>query len=226
MKTLGIFGGVSPVSTGLYYSEINQAVNKALGGDNSAEMVILSVNFEELVQLVNKDLWDEAGAYLAKKAEILNKANVDVAILACNTLHRCAPAIIDALDCPFIHIGEATGKVIANDKRECPLLIGTLPTMTYKFISDKLGSNVLVPEVSQQKELDRIVFQELCRNKFEESSREWMINLIQEYAEKGADCVILGCTEFGVLLNSENSPLPSYNTADIHVKAATDFILN
>lgn len=226
MKTLGIIGGVSPVSTVVYYTEINKAVNAALGGDNSAKMVICSVNFEELVQLRNQKRWKEAGEYLANTANILNRANVDVALLACNTLHQCAPALIEALECEFIHIGDATGAVLARDCRKSPLLVGTLTTMTENFISDRIQSNVILPDERQQQELERIVFDELCRNKIEDSSRQWMIDLIQAYADKGADCVILGCTEFGVLLNKDNTPLPAYDTADIHIRAAVECILS
>lgn len=226
MKKLGIIGGVSPVSSALYYTEINRAVNLRLGNDNSAEMLLYSVNFEEIVTLKNENRWEEAGAYLAQKAETLNKANVDVAILACNTMHRCAPALVEALDCPFIHIGDATGKVINQDNRKCPLLIGTLPTMTQTFILERLGPNVLVPDEDQRQELDRIVFEELCRNNVESTSRQWMVNLIRQYETRGADCVVLGCTEFSLLINEDNIPLPSYDTAAIHIKAAVDFILN
>ncbi len=226
MKKLGIIGGVSPVSSAMYYTEINRAVNQRLGNDNSAELLLYSVNFEEIVTLKNENRWDEAGAYLAQKAEILNKANLDGAILACNTMHRCAPALVDALDCPFIHIGDATGKVIKQDHRECPLLIGTLPTMTQSFIIERLGQNVLVPDEYQRQELDRIVFEELCRGKVETTSRQWMENLIRQYAVQGADCVVLGCTEFGLLINEDNAPLPSYDTATLHIDAAVDFILN
>lgn len=226
MKKLGIIGGVSPVSTALYYTQINRKVNQRLGNNNSAEMLVYSVNFEELVQLKDNNLWDEAGAYLADKAETLNKANVDVAILACNTLHRCASALVEALDCPFIHIGDATGQVIARDQRESPLLIGTLPTTTESFISERLGPNVRIPDEYQRRELDRIVFEELCRDIVDEKSRQWMIEMIEQYAMEGADCVVLGCTEFGLLIDEHNVTLPAYDTAEIHINAAVDFILS
>ncbi|MEO0714075.1 MAG: amino acid racemase [Pseudomonadota bacterium] len=225
MKTLGIIGGVSPASTAIYYRAINDAVNARVGGHNSARIILNSLNFADVQALQAAEDWDAADAFMADAATVLNRAGVDVALLACNTMHRCADAIESALNAPFLHISDATRAALDSDQRARPALLGTMTTMTERFIADRLGDGVVFPDAEQRDIVDRIIFEELCSNVVRDDSRFAYLGVIEEMKARGADSVIFGCTEIGMLVPVEQSPLPVYDTAHLHVAAAVDAVL-
>lgn len=225
MKTLGIIGGISPASTEIYYRAINQAVSKRCGEHHSGRLMINSVNFAEVRAMQEANEWARAGEFMADAASRLGRGGVDGVLLACNTMHRCADAMEAALDVPFLHIADATRARLDADGRHQTALLGTLTTMDEDFIKGRLGEHVRVPGDADRAFVDDVIFNELAKNEIRDESRDGYIAVCQSLKADGADSVVLGCTEVGMLLNAENCPLPVYDTALIHVDAAVDFIL-
>lgn len=229
MKRLGILGGVSPASTEIYYRALNEGVRERLGGFHSADLLIHSFDFAEIAGLQQADAWDEADKVMASAARGLQAAGVDGVLLACNTMHRCAPAMEAALDVPFLHIADALGERLTADGRKKPALVGTLTTMEHPFIqarlAEKYGIETVTPDKPARDEIDHIIFEELCRHQVREESRSRFIAITETMKSDGADAMILGCTEVGLLLDDSNCPLPVYDTALLHVKAAIAFML-
>lgn len=229
MKRLGILGGVSPASTEIYYRALNEGIREQLGGFHSGNLLIHSFDFAEIAGLQQAEAWDEADAVMASAARGLEAAGVDGVLLACNTMHRCAPAMEDAMSVPFLHIADALGERLTADGRRKPALIGTLTTMEHPFIRARLADNYgiesVVPDKPVRDEIDHIIFEELCRHLIREESRARYIEITETMKAGGADAMILGCTEVGLLLTGSNCPLPVYDTALLHVEAAIAFML-
>lgn len=229
MKTLGIIGGMSAESTVTYYLEINRLVNQTQGGNTSAPILLDSLNFEEIVQLQRSGNWQKTGEILASSAHKLQQMGADAILLATNTMHKNAPEIEQAIAVPFLHILDGTAAAIkAKGLRKIGVL-GTAFTMQDPFYRDGLaarGIKAIMPELSAQAELHRIIFEELCRGKFLPESKAFYLNIINQLAEKGAEGVILGCTEIGLLVQQADHALPFFDTAQIHSQAAVEFILS
>jgi len=223
MKTIGILGGMSPESTAIYYKTLNTLTRERLGGYASAQILLYSVNFAETHAAQIAGDWDGIGAQLAATAARLESIGADLILLATNTMHKCAPAIEAAINVPFLHIGEACAARLNRDARQRPVLLGTAFTMEEDFYTSRLeASNLspLIPDAPQRADIHAIIFDELVHGVTNEASRARYIEIVADLAERGADSVILGCTEIGMLLNAGNSPLPPYDTARIHCEAA------
>lgn len=228
MKTLGIIGGTSPESTATYYTEINHLVNKKLGGNHSAPLAIISVEFEELVQIMKAGDWHELGCRLATEGKKLEQIGADAVLLATNTMHKVAPQIVEGVSVPFLSVIDATANAIKAKGLRRVALLGTQFTMSDNFYRDGLseqGITPLVPSDAVQAEMNRIIFEELCTGKLLPESKQYYLNAIEELKVQGAQGVILGCTEIGLLLQQQDSDLIFFDTALLHAQMAADFIL-
>lgn len=229
MRTLGILGGMSPESTTTYYTEINRAVNQQLGGNTSAPLLISSVNFAEIVACQQQGDWPKAGEILAQAAVQLEKIGAEGILLATNTMHKVADQIIQAIQIPFLHILDIVAERIKAQGLHKVALLGTRFTMSDQFYIDGLqarGITPLVPPASEQAEIHRIIFDELCVGNISAPSKAYYLKTIDELAKQGAEGVILGCTEIGLLIQQSDSTLPFFDTAQLHSQMAVEFILN
>jgi aspartate racemase len=228
MKTIGILGGMSWESTQHYYRLINEAVRQRLGGLNSARILMASVNFQDLEPRMRAGKWDEVAAILCDHAKRLEQAGADFLVLATNTMHKLAPRIEAAVAIPLVHIADATALTIKDMGLATVGLLGTRHTMEDDFYTARLtrhGLTALVPEApAERAEVDRIIFQELCRGSILNSSRTTYDGIIARLAARGAQAVILGCTEIGLLVAS--GPVPLIDTTEVHAKAAVALALN
>ncbi|MDG2916988.1 aspartate/glutamate racemase family protein [Bisgaard Taxon 10/6] len=228
MKTLGILGGMSPESTASYYVNVNRAVNRALGGNRSAKILMSSVDFEEIVQCQKSGDWQKAGEILAEQAELLERAGADGILLATNTMHKVASRITDRINVPFLHILDVVANRIKARGLSCVALLGTAFTMSDNFYRDGLterGVNAIVPDQRDQREIHRIIFDELCLGVIKPESKDFYLKTIEKLTALGAEGVILGCTEIGLLINQTDSALPFFDTAALHSEMAVNFIL-
>ncbi len=230
MKTIGIIGGMSAESTTHYYALINQLVRKRLGGLHSAETIIWSVDFADIAEMQARGQWDLAGKKLRQIAYRLDRIGAEVILLATNTMHKVADDIVEMIDVPFIHIADATAAKIKAAGFKRPGLLGTAYTMEQDFykgrLRDKHSLEVVIPNDIDRAETHRIIYDELCKGKVNETSRASFQRIAKRLAEAGADCLILGCTEVGMLLNSTNVSIPVFDTTQIHAEAAVDFALS
>jgi aspartate racemase len=225
MKTIGILGGMSPESTVSYYKTLNALAKKRFGGYSSAKIILHSVNFEQThaAQMVGD--WDRIGQELAKATTGLEAAGADMILLATNTMHKCAAAIEAVITKPFIHIGDACAARLVADQRKRPALLGTAFTMEQSFYTSRLEAHdmsPIIPNQTERADIHNIIFDELVHGTTTDASRQRYIDITANLAAQGADSVILGCTEIGMLLNKANSPLPPYDTALIHCEAAAN----
>ncbi len=230
MKTIGIIGGMSAESTAHYYAEINRLVRQRLGGLHSAEAVVWSVDFAAIADMQVRGQWDLAGKRLSQIAYRLQQVGVDVVVLATNTMHKVANDIVEAIDVPFIHIADATAEKIKAAGFLHPGLMATAYTMEQDFyvgrLRENFGLDVVIPRERDRAETHRIIFDELCKGIVNEKSRSAYQRIAGRLVEAGADCLILGCTEVGMLLNAGNVSVPVFDTTLIHAEAAVDFALS
>ena len=229
MKTLGLLGGMSAESTQIYYRLLNEEVRRRLGGLHSAECLIASVDFAPIARLQSENRWDEAGALLAERARRLQDAGAEVLLLCTNTMHKVADTITSAVSIPFLHIADPTGAAIRAQGLTRVALLATRFTMEEAFYRERLqtqfGLEILVPERDDRDEVHRIIYEELCQGRIEASSRDTYLRIIDRLTAQGAQAVILGCTEIGLLLKPENLTLPLFDTCALHAHAAVDFAL-
>jgi len=221
MKTIGLIGGMSWESTAHYYRVINQETAARLGGLHSAPLIVHSVDFAPIAAMQSAGDWDGAGRQLAAIARGLQTAGAEVIGLATNTMHVVAHHITDAIDIPFVHIADPTSDALIKDGFETVGLLGTRFTMEMSFYRDGLASRgltSLIPEVDRTN-LNGIIYEELCRGIVREESRRVYVTAIERLAARGAEAVILGCTEITMLIDDAVSPLPVYDTTDLHAKA-------
>lgn len=227
MKTIGLIGGMSWESTAHYYRVINQTVASRLGGLHSASIIVHSVDFAPIAAMQAVGDWDGAGRQLAAIARSLEAAGAEVIGLATNTMHIVADQISSAVQVPFIHIADPTSAALRADGFETVGLLGTRFTMEMGFYRDRLAASglaSLIPEVDRTN-LNGIIYDELCRGIVREESRRVYVNAIERLAGRGAEAVILGCTEITMLIDDSVSPLPVYDTTDLHAKALVDAAL-
>jgi aspartate racemase len=222
VRTIGLIGGMSWESTAHYYRVLNQETARRLGGLHSAPIVVHSVDFAPIAEMQSAGRWDEAGAILVAIARSLEAQGAEVIGLATNTMHIVAGAITAALNSArFIHIAEPTADALLADGFARVGLLGTRFTMEKRFYIEKLeaaGLEVLVPDVGVTN-LNGIIYDELCRGIVRDESRRTYVDAISRLAARGAEAVILGCTEIDMLIDDANSPLPVYDTTDLHAKA-------
>lgn len=223
MKTIGILGGMSCESTALYYARLNAGARERLGGLHSADCLIRSLDFAQVERLQAAGDWDAAGAMLAAAARGLQAGGADLMILATNTMHKVAGAIGEAVSIPFLHIADATAQALVEAGMTRPGLMATAYTMEQRFYLDRLraaGLSPITPGDADRAETHRIIYDELCRGEIREESRAAYEAIAGRLRAAGADSLILGCTEVGMLLSPANSPLPVFDTTHIHCDAA------
>ena len=229
MKTIGLIGGMSWESTLHYYQSLNEQVKQRLGGLHSAKIVLYSVDFHDIEQLQRTGQWDEAGVRLATAARALEAAGADVLVLCTNTMHKVAPAIEAAVAIPFLHIADPTAEAIKHAGLQRIALLGTRFTMEEDFYRGRLeaqhGLQVIVPEAPDREIVHNVIYNELCLGVIRESSRQAHREIIARLVAKGAQGIILGCTEIAMLVSPADSPVPVFDTTQLHALCALDFAL-
>ncbi len=229
MKTIGLVGGMSWESSLEYYRIINQAVKEKLGGFHSAELVMYSVDFAEVEELQHKGEWDRLGEILAGAFRRVEAAGADFALMATNTMHRVYDGVRAAVRIPILHIADVTGQAIAGRGLTRVGLLGTRFTMEQDFYKGKLardfGLEVLVPGEDERRAIHTILYDELCLGRIDESSRESFRRIIAGLEARGAQGVILGCTEIPLIVKQKDYELPLFDTTDLHARAAVDLAL-
>jgi aspartate racemase len=223
MKTIGLIGGMSWESTLTYYRILNETVKKRLGGLHSAKCVLYSVDFGDVEACMRADDWAGVEAHLTIAAKALNSAGADLVLICTNTMHRLAEAVEAAAGLPLLHIADPTADAICSQGIETIALLGTRVTMEAPFYRQRLearGLHVLIPEVDQRQRVNDIIFNELCLGKIRSASRIIYQRYIEDLEAAGAQGVILGCTEIGMLISPEDSPLPLFDTTELHARAA------
>lgn len=223
MKTIGLIGGMSWESTVTYYQLINEAVKKELGGFHSAKLLLYSVDFAEIEECQAKGDWDKSAQILAEAAKKLEKAGADYLVICTNTMHKVAPQIQSQIDIPILHIAEATAEELKKHGIKKVALLGTKYTMTQDFYKEKLveaGIEVLIPDEKGIENVNDVIYGELCLGTISDKSRAEFLRIIEELAEKGAEGVILGCTEIGLLVGQKDTKLPVFDTTQIHAAKA------
>ena len=221
MKTIGLIGGMSWESTVTYYRLINEAVKERLGGLHSAKILLYSVDFQEIEECQTRGEWDRSAAILGDAAKRLEGA--DCIVICTNTMHKVAPQIGEQISIPILHIAEATAKELAGRGISRVLLLGTRYTMQQDFYKEKLverGLEVLVPGDADMEIVNRIIFNELCLGVISEDSKKEYLRIIEDQRNRGAQGVILGCTEIGLLISQADTDLPVFDTTQIHAARA------
>jgi len=226
MKVIGLIGGMSCESTAHYYARLNERVRDVLGGLHSAEILMWSVDFAPVAQMQAEGRWQEAGTLLAS---IAKRLGADAIVLATNTMHKVADAIEEAIRIPFLHIADATAAKIREAGKRRPAIMATRFTMEQDFytgrLREKFALEPITPDEDDRALVHRIIYDELCVGRISETSRQAYVDVARRLAAKGADCLVLGCTEVGMLLDESNSPLPIFDTTLIHADAAVNFAL-
>lgn len=229
MRILGLIGGMSWESTAIYYRLINQGVRDRLGPLHSAHLLIDSLDFATIEACQRVGDWDGAGAQLAASARRLQAGGAQALVLATNTMHKVATAITCATDLPLLHIADATAAAIRAQDLHSVLLLGTAFTMEQDFYRQRIEQlaevRCLLPTPAQRQEVHRVIYQELCAGIIDPASRQTYRRIIAEAAAAGAQGVIFGCTEIGLLLDQADSVLPIFDTARLHAAAAVDYAL-
>ena len=230
MKTIGLLGGMSWESTIPYYRLINEGIKARLGGLHSASLLLHSVDFHEIEACQSSGDWDKAGDILASAAAGLERAGAEGIVLCTNTMHKVASQIEDRCSVPFLHIADATARAIQRANLQQIALLGTRYTMEQDFyrgrMRDAHGIETCVPDGEDRARVNQIIFDELCLGTFSEPSRAYFIDLIARMANQGAQGVIFGCTEIGLLVSQDQSPIPVFDTAALHAADVVDFMLD
>lgn len=226
MKTIGLLGGMSWESTVGYYREINQGVKASLGGLHSAKIAMYSVDFEPIEKLQHAGDWDGTAAILSEAAKGIEAAGANFLLICTNTMHEVAPEIEKHISIPILHIADATAEVIKEKKLKTVGLLGTAFTMERKFYKDRLtekhGINVLTPSDEDRKIVHDVIYQELCLGKIEASSKQEYIRIINKLSQSGAEAVILGCTEIGMLVGQADTAVLLLDTTAVHAQKAVE----
>jgi aspartate racemase len=223
MKTIGLIGGMSWESTVTYYQVINERIKKELGGLHSAKILLYSVDFSEIEQSMKENDWEDIAERMIKAAVTLEKAGADFILICTNTIHKVVPQMKSHISVPLIHIAETAAETLKERGFEKAALLGTRFTMNQDFYKEKLregGISVIIPEVKDAEEIDRIIFQELCLGIVTEESRQKYLDIIERLAQKGAQAVILGCTEIGMLISQKDTNVPVFDTTVLHAEKA------
>ncbi len=229
MRTIGLLGGMSWESTAVYYRRINERVRDRLGGLHSAEVLMRSVDFNKIVALQQADAWDKAGAVLAGFARDLETAGAACIVICTNTMHKLADTVQGAVGVPLLHITDVTGQAVKAAGVRRPLLLATRYTMEQDFylaqLRDKHGIAAMVPDAEDRTAVHDIIFSELCQGVVRDASRQRYLEVIARAKAAGADGVILGCTEIGLLIGPDHFDLPTFDSTLLHADAAVAFAL-
>ena len=229
MKTIGLIGGMSWESSIEYYRIVNQAVQAKLGGLHSAKCIMSSVDFAEIEPLQRQARWEEAARLLIAAAGSLERGGADFLVLCTNTMHKVSDEIEKHVQIPLLHIADATARAIKPQGLKKVGLLGTSFTMEQDFykgrLAEKHAIETLIPDRQQRQIVHRVIYDELCLGQVKQSSKEQFVGIINDLAGRGAEGVILGCTEIGLLLKAEDSRMPLFDTTRIHAEAAVEYAL-
>ena len=229
MKRIGLIGGMSWESSAEYYRLVNEAVKERLGGLHSADCVMVSVDFDEIEILQREARWQEAGARMAAAAQSLQAAGADCVLLCTNTMHKVAGAIQAAITVPFIHIADPTAAAIRMAGLDTVGLLGTRFTMEEDFYTGRLvqehGLRVILPSEDDRAVVHRVIYEELVLGILRDESRAQYVRIMQDLVERGAQGVILGCTEIGLLVSAPDSTVPLFDTTRLHALAGVEAAL-
>lgn len=226
MKTIGLLGGMSWESTESYYRLINETVKQKLGGLHSAKLVLHSVDFAEIEKLQHQGKWDETAEILTKAAQGLEKAGADFILICTNTMHLVAPQIQAGISIPLLHIADATAELIVAEGLKRIGLVGTAFTMEEDFykgqLENKYKLEVIIPDESDRKLVHQVIYDELCLGKIADGSRKEYLRIIDDLVSRGAEGVILGCTEIALLVKPEHTAVKLFDTTQIHAVKAVE----
>lgn len=230
-RTLGLLGGMSWESTAVYYRLLNQGVARRLGGLHSAKLLLHSVDFAPVAALQAAGDWDGAAQLLAAAAAGLQRAGAQALVLATNTMHKVADRIEAASGLPLLHIADATGAALQAAGVQHAALLGTRFTMEDPGIvrarlEHRSGLHVSVPGDEDRALMHRVIYEELCRGIVDAASRSAVLAIIERQRARGAQAVVLGCTEIGLLISADDSPLPVFDTTELHADAAVRWLLD
>lgn len=229
MKTIGLIGGMSWESTAEYYRIINEAVKESLGRLHSAKIVMYSVDFEEVEQLQHRGRWDKATDVMIDAAKRVERGGADFVLICTNTMHKMAGAVAANINVPLLHIADATADKITSLGLKKVGLLGTKFTMEQDFykgrLKEKFGLRVVIPNESEREIVHNVIYKELCLGEIKDSSRQQLKTVINRLGNRGAQGIILGCTELPLLISQEDCSVPLFDTTVIHAKAAVDYAL-
>ncbi len=229
MKTIGLIGGMSWESTQTYYRLINQRVRDELGGLHSARLVLYSVDFAEIEALQHQGDWDATAEILSSAGQSVEAAGAEFIVLCTNTMHKVASQIEQAVSIPLLHIADATAMALKRDGITCVGLLGTRFTMEQTFYLGRLedhGIQVIVPDEPQRERVHDVIYNELCRGSVKRESKNAYLDIVASLAERGAQGVILGCTEIGLLIQASDTDVRLYDTTEIHAEQAVQLALD
>ena len=230
MKTIGLIGGMSWESTKVYYELINKKVQQLRGGFHSAKIILYSVDFAEIEKLQHEEKWPELCQLMSDAAQKLEKAGAEMVLLCTNTMHLCSDSITQNISVPFLHIAESAGQKIASQKIRKIGLLGTRFTMEKDFyktvLNQQFGVEVIIPKEAERERVHQIIYEELVHGKIRNESREKMKSIIQHLQKKGAEGVILGCTEIPLLISEKDADIPVFDTTKIHAQKAAKLAAN
>jgi len=230
MKTIGLIGGMSWESTVVYYQLLNRMARERLGGLHSAELLLWSFDFAEIEELQASDNWDAATERMVAAAQSLQNGGAECVVICTNTMHRMAEEVAQSVDIPLLHIADATAAAIRAAGCQRPLLLGTRFTMEQDFYKGHLERehdiNVVIPDAEQRTVIHDVIYDELCQGEIRAESRQAYLDIVGDQVAKGADGVIFGCTEVGLLISADDLSVAAFDTTALHAAAALEFALS
>jgi aspartate racemase len=229
MKRIGLLGGMSWESSAEYYRFVNEETRDRLGGLHSADCLLRSVEFAEIETLQRTGQWEQAGQLLAAEAASLERAGAELLVLCTNTMHKVADAITDAITIPFVHIADTTAAAVRAEGLATVGLLATGYTMEQDFytgrLRDKHDLDVLVPEEGDRRIVHSVIYDELCIGVVDDGSREQYRRIMRDLADRGAQGILLGCTEIELLVGPQDAPVPLFDTTRLHARRAVELAL-
>ncbi len=229
MKTIGLIGGMSWESTAHYYAELNLGIKKNLGGLHSAKILLYSLDFGPIEALQQQGGWHKLGAIMTDAAQRLETSGADGILICTNTMHKLANEVKEAVDIPLLHIADATARALVNNNVKKVGLLATAYTMEQNFykqrLINKFDLDVLIPDQTDRAAVHRIIYEELCLGQILPASKKEYIDIATRLIEDGAQAIILGCTEIGMLLKQADINIPLYDTTLIHAQKAVEWAL-
>jgi aspartate racemase len=229
VKRIGLLGGMSWESSAVYYRLVNELVRERVGDLHSADCVLRSVDFAEIEQLQRAGRWSDAGRRLAAEARALVAAGSELLVLCTNTMHKVADHVAEAVDVPLVHIADATADAVREAGLRTVGLLATAYTMEQDFyvgrLRDRHGLGVLVPDAAGRRVVHEVIYDELCVGVVDDASRERYRQIIGSLVDRGAEGILLGCTEIGLLIGARDAPVPVFDTTAVHVRRAVGLAL-
>jgi len=223
LKTIGLIGGMSWESTVTYYKIINETIKEKLGGLHSAKCILYSVDFQEIEECQANGNWEKSGEILGEAANNLEKAGADFIVICTNTMHKVVNQIKEKISIPILHIAEMTAEKILEKGLKNIALLGTKYTMEQDFYKSKLiekGINVIIPDKNDIEIINEVIYDELCLGTINSDSKKKFLEIVDKLRNKGAEGIILGCTEIGLLIKNADTDVPLFDTAIIHAEQA------